>query len=124
MISLPFTGEPAIPPPFAMWLAAGQDPHSVDRERVAVDDRGYDCNDYAYNAVQALIGDGRDPYFVDCRTEDAEPHMIAGYAAEDGVVYARDNRVPDDVPLEELVARGYALVSAADRKALIWRASA
>lgn len=121
-ISLPFTGAQAYPPPFAVWIAAGQDPHSFDRARAEKDHRGYDCNDYAYDAVQALIAEDRDPYYVDCTTENGEPHMIAAYKTHDGVVYARDCRAPSDLPLAELVAKGYTLVSAADRKAGLWYA--
>lgn len=126
MLSLPFTGPAVIPPtPIAEFLAAGLDVHSFDRPRIARDERGYDCNDRAYDAVQALKDEGRTPFYIDCKTENGEGHLIAAYATDDGVIYARDNRHPDgDLPLEELVARGYALISASDIKGTIWHAPA
>jgi hypothetical protein len=128
MITLPFTGPAVAPGPamqFALWLALGRDPHESARPRVMKDAHGYDCNDYAYDAVKALRGAGRVPYYIACRDERGEQHMIAGYATDDGTLYARDNRASlADLPLDRLVAHGYRLELAADQKGLLWYANA
>lgn len=121
-LALPFPGPLVIPPAIAFWIEFGT--VHADRPRLEKDANGYDCNDHAFDAVQALIGEGRDPYYVDCQIETGEGHMIAAYKTDDGVVYARDCRVESgDVPLEELVAHGYKLISAADRKGELWHAA-
>lgn len=126
MLTLPFPGHPVSPGPalqFALWLALGRDPHDPGRPRVMKDAKGYDCNDYAYDAVQALKAGGRDPYYVDCKTETDDQHMIAAYATTDGTIYARDNRASGDLPLEELVVKGYVL-EASSHDGELWRAAA
>jgi hypothetical protein len=124
---LPFAGPIISPGPalqFALWLALGRDPHDLRRPRIVQDRHGWDCNDYAYASVQALLSEGRAPCYVTCKTESGEQHMIAAYETQDGIVYARDNRVPEDVPLERLVAKGYTLEASADRHGEVWRAFA
>jgi hypothetical protein len=123
-VTLPFTGPAVIPPAIAFAIEFNS-VHDWRRHRVAKDFRGYDCNDYAFDAVQALVKEGREPYYVVCADELGEEHIFAAYATQDGTIYARDNRVPDaDLPLEELAHRGYVLQKAADRKGLIWYAYA
>jgi hypothetical protein len=111
-MQLPFTGPLVSPGPalqFALWVALGRDPHDPARPRVAADARGWDCNDHAFAAVQDLRAQARAVFFVDCKTETGEQHMIAAYLTDDRTPYARDNRAPADLPLEELVQRGYVL---------------
>jgi hypothetical protein len=126
MITLPFKGPPVTPPAIAFAMINGIDNvHNFARERKQKDAHGWDCNDYAVQAVEDLIADGRDPYFVQCFDELGEQHLIAAYATSDGVLYARDNRAPrGDLSLDQLVAHGYRLIAAADRKGLLWHANA
>jgi hypothetical protein len=122
MITLPFAGPAVIPPGIAFYMVNGIDRvHDSARPRKAKDAHGWDCNDYAAQAVGDLVKEGRDPYFVDCLDELGEGHLIVAYATSDGVIYARDNRSPrGDLPLQRLVDHGYKLISAADRRGLVW----
>lgn len=133
MIALPFTGPAVSPGPalqFSLWLALGKDPHDSRRPRVMKDAKGWDCNDYAYEAVKDLRSEGRKVVcYVDCKTEptptapQGEQHMIAVYLTDDGTIYARDNRTYGDLPLAQLVSRGYTLeASSVDGE--VWRAFA
>jgi hypothetical protein len=118
-LQLPFPGPLTVPPKAALWLAIGG-AHG-QRQRVATDANGEDCNDYAYDAVQNLQREGRKPYYVSVINEAGQGHMIAAYATQDGTLYARDNRVAGgDIPLQRLVDKGYSLVAAADPSAQLW----
>lgn len=120
-LAIPIDGTLAIPPMAAFWLALGTVHGERPRREVGQD--GMDCNDHAYDAVQALVKEGRTPYYLNVRDEDGDPHMIAAYAARDGALYARDSRYDGgntDVPLANLVQRGYKLLSAANAQAQYW----
>lgn len=123
-MKLPFSGPAAFPPPLAMYLAVEHTAHDTQRPRLAVDARGYDCNDYAYDAWLGLKADGRTAYYVDCVTEDGEPHMIAAYPTGlDGAVYCIDNRAgPDPVTADHLEVRGYRWISAS-KDGILWYAA-